>query len=154
LCSIVSVYWCFKFITAQCFLINWRLFSWSCIEPKGSLSYSQPLDPILSHCFLTPSFFKIHSYIVLPCTPVSSKQFFHACYMSCLIILDLITLVILCKKYKLWSTLCNFLHLVTLSLRSKCSQHWYTLNPCSSLRVRDQVSDWYKRIGCDNKEIK
>jgi hypothetical protein len=53
---------------------------------------------------------------------------------------------------KLWSSLCNFLHapvtfllLIQIFSSSLCSQN--TLNLCSKLRVRDQVSHPYKTGG-------
>jgi hypothetical protein len=69
-----------------------------------------------------------------------------------LILHGLVILIILGKEYKSWSSsLCSFLHSVTLSLfgpnillRTMFSN---TLSLCSSRNVRDQVSHPYRTTG-------
>jgi hypothetical protein len=71
-----------------------------------------------------------------------------------LILLDLIILIILAEKYKLWSsTLCSFLqsprHFIPLGSKISIlsTQFSNNLSQCSSLNIRDQVSHPYRTTG-------
>jgi hypothetical protein len=129
------------------------------------------MDPILSQpnpvCPIDPHLIKVHLNVILPPTPRSSQRSLtfgppnqnpvntspsptHATCTVHLILLDLITLTILGKEYRLWSSLCSFLHDVFLPFRSKYPPQnpvLKNLSLCSSLKARDQVLHSYSTIG-------
>jgi len=130
---------------------------------------SWPLVPILRQIQSTAStlFLYIHSNIILPSTPRSSKWSLLFRFLTKILyafispmgtkcpthqIFNLITLIIFGEATKLWnSSLCSLLHPPTTSsllaqiLLSTLFSN--TLNLCSSLSVRDQDSQPYKRRG-------
>jgi hypothetical protein len=145
-------------------------------EPEGPLPSSQkpPLDPVLSQLNpirpIDPYLPKVHLNVILPPTPRSSQWSLtlgpsnqnpvnasplpHASHMSRpphppWLNLDLI---IFCEEYRLWiSSLWNFLHDPSTSLLGPNillnTLFSNTLSLCSSLKMRDQVSQQYCTIG-------
>jgi len=140
------------------------------LEVHSHVQKSLSLVPVLSQMNLVytfpPCFSKIHSGIIIPSFPRSSKwsrpfgfsnQSFvlisyisHVCYMAPhLTHLDLITLIIFSEEYKLWSSsLCIFLHFLTNSyflhsniLLSTLSSSTYNL---VLSWMWDQISHTYK----------
>jgi hypothetical protein len=83
----------------------------------------------------------------------------HMCYISYLIFLDLIMPLIFGQECKLWSSLlCNFLHppvnsflLGTNNLLSTLFSN--TLNLCSSLNMKHQVSRLHKTTGNTETQV-
>jgi len=133
-----------------------------CSQEPATGPYPEP-DASISH--LSTCFPKIHSNIILPSTHrssewslpfrVSNHNFVHSFHLShvCYIYhtshhlspLDLITWIIFGEAYKLWiSLLCCFVQpLISSSLFGPnilSILFSYTLNLCSSLRRRNQVS--------------